>query len=147
MQVVAEIEELPSPTPKEQDEPVEKESSSKPKNQRISQLLRQVYEMDILEREIKKNNATLTNRNKLLHNSYLELRERYAFLKILNKIFLKDNTRLYRMIRLQRLQMKEAKLNPSTHLTLETLVEAAVSLQTPEASQAAVNLPNKELVE
>ena len=70
-------------------------------------MLRQVYEIDILEREIKKNNATLTSRNKLLHNSYLELRERYAFLKRLNKRYLKENTRLYRIIRLQRLQMKD----------------------------------------
>ena len=90
--------------------------------------------MEILEREIKKNNATLTRRNKLLHNSYLDMRERYVFLKRLNKRYLKDNTRLYRMIRLQRLQMKEAKKNPRTHLTLETLAEAAVSLQPPESS-------------
>ena len=69
VQVVVDIEELPSPTQKEQDEPVEKASSSNPKTQRINQLLRQVYEMEILEREIKKNNATLTRRNKLLHNS------------------------------------------------------------------------------
>ena len=103
LQVVAEVEELPSPTPKEQDEPTEKASSSKPKTQKINQLLRQVYEMEILEREIKKNNATLTSRNKLLHKSYLELRERYAFLKRLNKRYLKYNTRLYRMIRIQRL--------------------------------------------
>ena len=128
MQVVAEIEELPSLAPKEKDEPAEKASSSKPKTQRINQLLRQVYEMETLEREIKKNNATLTSRNKLLHNSYLELREMYAFLKRLNKRYLKDNTRLYRMIRLQRLQMKEAKLNPITYLTLETLAKAAASL-------------------
>ena len=100
LQVVVEIEELPSHTPKEQDEPAEKVSSSRPKTQRIHQLLRQVYEMEILEREIKKNNATLTRRNKLLHNSYLEMRERYVFLKRLNKRYLKDNTRLYRMIRL-----------------------------------------------
>ena len=84
--------------------------------------------MDILEREIKKNNTTLTSRNKLLHNSYLELRERYVFLKRLNKRYLKEKTRLYRIIRLQILQMKEAKLNPSTHPTLETLAEAVVSL-------------------
>ena len=45
---------LPSPTPKEQDEPAEKASSSNPRTQRINQLLRQVYEMEILEREIKK---------------------------------------------------------------------------------------------
>ena len=43
--------------------------------------------------------------------------------------------------------MKEAKLNPSSHLTLETLAEAAVSLQPPEASQADVNLPNTEPAE
>ena len=43
--------------------------------------------------------------------------------------------------------MKEAKLNPSTHLTLETLAEAAVSLQPPETSQATVNLPNIEPAE
>ena len=132
--MTTEIEELPSPTPKEKDEPVEKASYSKPKTQRINQLLRQVYEMKILEMEIKKNNATLTKRNKLLHNSYQEMRERYIFLKRLNKRYMKDNTRMCRMIRLQRLQMKDAKPNPSTHLTLETLVEAAVSFQPPESS-------------
>ena len=110
----------------------------------INQLLRQVYEMEILEREIKKNNVALTIRNKLLHKYYLEQRERYIFLKRLNKRYLKDNTWLYRMIRIQRLQLKEAKQNPSTHLMLETLAEAAVSLQPPESSQATVNLPNTE---
>ena len=123
MQVVAEIEELPSPTPKEQYEIAEKASFSNPKTQRINQLLRQVYEMEILERKINKNNATLTRRNKLLHNSYLEMREMYAFLKRLKKRYRKENTRLYIMIRLQRLQMKDAKPNPSTHLTLETLAK------------------------
>ena len=43
--------------------------------------------------------------------------------------------------------MKESKPNHSTHLTLETLAEAAVSLQPPESSQVAVNLPNIEPVE
>ena len=81
-----------------------------------------------MEREIKKNNAALTNRNKLLHKSYLEQRERYIFLKRLNTRYLKDNTRLYRMIRLQRLQWKEAKEKPSSHPTLETLAKAAISL-------------------
>ena len=64
VQVVVGNEEIPSPTPKEQDEPVEKASSSKPRTQRINQLLRQVYEIEILESEIKKNNAILTKRNK-----------------------------------------------------------------------------------
>ena len=42
LQVVAEIEELPSPTPKEQDEPVEKASSSNPRAQRVNKLPRSV---------------------------------------------------------------------------------------------------------
>ena len=96
-------EELPSPTPKEQEEPTEKDSSSRPKTQRINQLLRQVYEMEILEREIKKNNAILTKRNKQLHNSFLEMRGRYILLKRINLRYMKENTRLYRMIRLLRL--------------------------------------------
>ena len=58
--------ELPFTTPKEQEEPAEKASFGKPKTQRINQLLRQVYEMEILEKEINKNNAALTIRNKLL---------------------------------------------------------------------------------
>ena len=40
LQVVAEIEELPSHTPKEQDEPIEKASYRNPKTERINQLLR-----------------------------------------------------------------------------------------------------------
>ena len=145
MQVVEEIQELPSPTPKEKDEPAEKDSSSKPKTQKINQLLRQIYEMEILEREIKKNNAALTSRNKLLYKYYLEKRERYIFLKRLNTRYLKYNTRLYIMIRLQRLQLKEAKENPSSHLTLGTLAEAAISLQPIETSQVVFNPPSIEL--
>ena len=97
-------------------------------------MLRQVYEMEILEREIKKNNSILTKRNKQQHNYFLEMRERYIFLKKLKKKYLKENTRLYRMIRLQRLRVRDAKPNPSTHLTLETLVDATLSLQHPESS-------------
>ena len=101
--MTAEHENLPSPTPKEQYGPVDNSSPSNPKTQKINQLLRQVYEMEILVREVKRNNATMTSRNKLLHKSYLEQRERYIFLKILNKRYLKDNTIFYSMISLQRL--------------------------------------------
>ena len=56
------------------------------------------------------------------------MRKRYIFIKRLNKRYMKDNTRLYRMIRLQRLHVKDAKPNPSTYLILEILGEATVSL-------------------
>ena len=59
--------------------------------------------MEVLERELKRKNETLAKRNKLLRKSYLEQRERYIFLKNLNTRYLKDNTRLLRMVRLQRL--------------------------------------------
>ena len=103
--------------------------------------------MDILEREIKKNNTALTNMNKLLHKSYLDQRERYIFLKRLNTKYLKDNTRLYRMIRLQILQLKETKENPRIHPTLEILDESIVSLQPPETIQVAINPPRTEPAE
>ena len=106
-----------------------------------------MYEIEILVKEIKRNNEILTKRNKQLHNSVLEMRGMYILLKRRNLRYMKDNTRMYRMIRFQRLQMKEAKLNPSTHLTLETLAEAAVSLQPPKAIQVVVNLPNIEPAE
>ena len=138
---------LPSPTPKEQEEPIERASSNKPKTQKINQLLRQVYEMEVLEEELKRNNETLTSRNKLLHKSYLEQRERYIFLKMMNTRYLKDNTRLYRMVRLQRMQLKESKENPTNHVILSTLAKVAISLQPLEASQGAVNTPSTKLVE
>ena len=65
--------------------------------------------MEVLERELKRNNETLTRRSKLLHKSYLEQREKYILLKRLNKRYLKDNTRLCRMVRLQRIQLKPKK--------------------------------------
>ena len=82
---------------------MEKASFSKPRSQRVNQLLSQVYELEFLEREIKRNTAMLTNRNKELHNSVLEMRRMYVMLKRRNIIYMQDNTRMYRMIRLLRL--------------------------------------------
>ena len=61
-QLTAEIEGLPSPTPKEKDEPAERASYSKPKTQKINQLLRKIYEMEVSKREIKNNNAAVLPR-------------------------------------------------------------------------------------
>ena len=68
-QVAAENEEFPSPTPREgQDEQTTETSSSKPRFQRAKQLLEKIHELEILDREIKRNNARLTKINKELHN-------------------------------------------------------------------------------
>ena len=103
-QVVAEYEDFPSPTPREgQEEPMAKTSSRKPRYQRINQLLGKIHEMEVLNREAKRNNAILTKNNAKLHNSLLEMRGMHVLLKRRNLRLMKENTRLYRMIRMMRL--------------------------------------------
>ena len=62
--------------------------------------------MGILDKEVKRNNAILTKNNEKLHNSLLEMRGMYVLLKRRNMRLMRDNTRLYRMIKLMRLQKK-----------------------------------------
>ena len=77
-QVAAEHEDFPSPTPREgQDEPMVETSSRKPRSQRINQLLGLIHELEVLDRDIKRNNARLTKKNTELHNSLLEMRGVY----------------------------------------------------------------------
>ena len=112
--------------------------------QRAKQLLEQIHELEVLDREIKRNNAMLTKRSKELHNSILEMRGMYIMLKSRNLRYMQDNTRLYRMIRLLRLQIKKSNTNPSsqTHCALETLAKEATSFQDLEAAQDVVVFPN-----
>ena len=62
-----------------------------------------------------------------------------------NLRLMKDNSRLYRMIRMLRLQKKNP--NPKTHLALETLSEVAISLQDPEVAHDVADIPNIMQVE
>ena len=73
----------------------------------------------------------------------------YFLLQKINMRFMKDNTRLYRMSRLLRLHMKNSNSNPisQAHFSLETLAEAAVSLQGPKAAHDVVALSNPMQVE
>ena len=126
---------------------MEKVSYSKPRSQRINQLLGKAYELEVLEREIKKTNATLTKRNTELHDSLLEMRAMYILLQKINMRLMKDNARMYRMIILSRLQMKDSKPKSQTHLALETLAEPEISLHDREADHDAATIPNPMLVE
>ena len=78
-------------------------SSSKPRSKRINQLLRKVYELEFLDREIKRTNARLTKINNELHDPLLEMRRMYTLLQKINLRLMKDNARIYRKIRLSRL--------------------------------------------
>ena len=66
----------------------------------------------------------------------------YFLLRKRNLRFMKENTRLYRMIKLFRLQMNNSNSNPSPqdHLALETIVEATTSLHGPEAAHDVSSL-------
>jgi len=154
-QVAAEYEDLPSPTPKEdQGQQVAETSSSKPKqsrSQKINQLLRRVYELEVVEKEIKKKNEELTERNVELYDYYQDLLEKYDKIKERNKMLMKDNTKLYIKVRLLRLQTMPSKPQPQANLDVETLAEAATSFadvpeafskndEEPDTVQAAVAL-------
>ena len=117
-------------------------SSRKPRSQRINQLIGKVHELEVLDKEIKRNNAILTKKNTELHNSLLEMRGMYILQKKKNLGLMKDKSRLYKMIILSRLQNKNSNPSSQAHLTLETLAEAAISLQELEAACDAAAIPN-----
>ena len=98
--------------------------------------------MEILDREIKRNNAILTKKNTELHNSLLEMRGMYVLLKRRNIILMKDNSRLYRMIKLARLKKKNSNPISQAHFALETLAEETISLQNPEVAHDIADIPN-----
>ena len=98
--------------------------------------------MEILDREVKRNNAILTKNNAKLHNSLLEMRGMYVLLKRMNLRLMRENTKIYRMITLMRLQKKNSNHIPQAHLALETLADVAASLKYPEAVHDVVVFPN-----
>ena len=62
---------------------------------------------------------------------------------------MKDNTMIYRMIRLLRLQMKNSNSNPSSqaHFALETLAMVVASFQDLEAAHDATTQSNPKQME
>ena len=71
----------------------------------------------------------------------------YFLLQKRNLRFMKDNSRLYRMIRLMRLQKKNSNPSPQDHFALETLAEAATSFQDLEAAHDATTQSNPRKME
>ena len=104
---------LPSPTPPEaHSPPVAKASSSKPKaarSRKINKLLQQVYEMEVLERVIKKYISNLTERNAELFKINQTLKEKHDKIKDKNRVLIRENMKLYRQLRIPRLKLKESQ--------------------------------------
>ena len=68
------------------------------------------------------------------------MRGMYVLVKRINLRLTKDNSRLYRMVRMSRLQKKDP--NPKKHVALETLAKKAISLQNPEVAHDVADIPN-----
>ena len=75
------------------------------------------------------------------------MRRMYVMLKKRNLIFMKDNSRLYRMIRVLWLEKKNSNPISQSHFPLETLAEAITSLQDPEFAHDIADIPNIMQVE
>ena len=69
------------------------------------------------------------------------MRRVYILLQKRNLRLMKDNARIYRKIRMSRLQMKKSNPKSQAHLALETLAEAAISLQDQVAACDAAAIP------
>ena len=100
-----------------------------------------MYELEVLEREIKRSNERLTKRNTELYDSLQELTKKYTKLEERNLILMKDNTKLYRKIRLSKLRSKYSNPQSQAHHKLETLAEVAMNLYDPEASCDSTTIP------
>ena len=87
-----------------------------------------------MEREIKRTNGRLTKRNAKLYDSLQEIKIKNTKLKESNIRLRKEKLRLYRKIRLSKLQIRNPSPQPKAHQKLETLAEVAISLFGLEAS-------------
>ena len=86
-------------------------STSKPKparSQKINQLLKKVYELEVFEKQIKRKNAELIDRNVELYDICQDVMEKHDKTLDRNKMLMKENTKLYIQLRLLRLKMKDS---------------------------------------
>jgi hypothetical protein len=115
-----------------------KDSSSNPKAsraQKINKLLQQVYEMEVLERVIKKENTDLTERNAELFKINQSLKENHDKIKERNRVLIRENMKLYRQLRILRLKLKDSQSPTQEKIGLETLDKLATTmLDTPKPS-------------
>ena len=92
-----------------------KASSNKPRSQKINHLPRQVYELEVLEREIKRTNGRLTMKNAKLYDSLQEMKMKYTRLEESNIRLRKEKVRLCTKIRLSKLQTRNSSPQPQAH--------------------------------
>jgi hypothetical protein len=111
---------------------LEKASPNRPrlaKSKKINQLLKKVYELEVSKKQIKKKNVELVDRNVELYDINQGVMDKHDKTQYGNKLLMKENTNLYRQLRILRLKMKETWTPTPKHSRLETIAELATSLE------------------
>ena len=107
-----------------------------------------MYELEVLEREIKRTNGRSTKRNAELYDSLQEMKMKYTRLEESNLRLRKDKTRLCRKIKLSKLQTRNSSPQSQAHQKLETLAKVEMSLFGPKAvCDIAANLNPRQAIE
>jgi hypothetical protein len=120
----------PPPMPSETHRQAEA-SSSKPqkgKTRKINKLLREIYEMEVLERVIKKENTELTERVADLVKENETLKEKHDSIKGRNRELIRENMKLYRQLRVLRLRLKKLESPEEEQTGLDTLANLATTI-------------------
>jgi hypothetical protein len=145
---IARYEDLPSPTPQEEQEPqVADASSSKrvkqSKSKEIKKLRKKLAQQEVLERVIKTRYKTLSKNfaesnsalERLAHESIKEKKKKEKIVKDYNSLW-RVAQGLKKNVRALRLKAMSSKHQSQTHATLETLAEVEVQCNEPEASNS-----------
>jgi hypothetical protein len=126
-----EIKALPSKLPEKHSPPKAETSSSKPhkgKTKKINKLLREIYEMEVLERVIKKANSDLTDKVAELFKENETLKEKHDSIKVRNRELIRENMKLYRQLRELRLKLKKLETSEEEQTGLDTLANLATTI-------------------
>jgi hypothetical protein len=151
----ARYEDLPSPTPKEEQKlQVADASSSKKvkqsKSKEIKKLKKKLAQQEVLERVIKTRYETLSKNfvesnsalERLTHESIKEKKKKEKIVKYYN--LWRVATDLKKKVRDLRSQDMFSKHQSQTHVTLETLAEVAVQYNEPQAANNPTVIPEVE---
>jgi hypothetical protein len=106
-------------------------SSSKPgksKTKKINKLLKEIYEMEVLERVIKKTNSELTEKVAELFKENEAIKEQHKAIKVRNRELIRENMKLYRQLRELRLQLKKFENSGEEQTGLDALANLATTI-------------------
>ena len=132
---------LPTPTPPEKTlpdkgkQPVDSDVNSSPsmagpsQDEKISKLFKDLHDARQTAKDLKDEKCELIGRNLAMYDIYQEMKEKFNDVLERNKMLMRDNTALYRKIRILRLQAKEAQAPAAQSSGLEALAEVAGAME------------------